>query len=92
MYLSQKPRSLASFAENFQFLSGLSSRSRKLVLRNVEEELAHDRAVAREVTFEAANVLKALVPDAFRDALLGQFPPGEELCAPPSRIKRSGEA
>ena len=49
------------------------------LLRNVEEELAHNRAVAREVTLEAADVLKALIPDVLCDALLGQFLSGEQL-------------
>jgi hypothetical protein len=36
----------------------------------MEEKLADDCAITRQITLEAANVLKTLVPDVFCDALL----------------------
>jgi hypothetical protein len=73
--LYPKPRSLASFAENFHPSSYQVVPGFCFLLRNVEEELPHNRAVAREVTLEAADVLKALIPDVLCDASLGSFCP-----------------
>ena len=39
----------------------------------MEEKLADNCAVARQVSLERANVLKALVPNIFADTFLGQL-------------------
>src|SRR5262245_34018927 len=46
-----------------------------LALRDVEEELPDQRAVARQVTLEVADVLEALLPDPLRQELRGQLLP-----------------
>ena len=62
-----------SLAENFQFFSGFSRRSRKtsflLSLGDVEEKLANDDAIARQVALDVTDVLVAILPDVLGDEL-----------------------
>ena len=44
-----------------------------LVLRHVEEEFQDQRAVAREMALEGADVLEALLPDILAGEPLGSF-------------------
>ena len=62
---AQSLRSATSPIENFQRLPGSSSRARKRLrcssLETLQEEFQDQRAVAREMAFEIADVLEALV-------------------------------
>ena len=49
------------------------------VLRDVQEELADDDALARQVTLVGVDVLVAFAPDAPGHELRGQLLPGEDV-------------
>jgi len=51
----------------------------RLLDKLIAKELPHDRAVAGEVAFKGADVLKAFRPDAFGHEWRGQFLSGEKL-------------
>src|SRR5215475_11117415 len=74
MYSFQKPRSRESFEENFQFFAGLSRRSRKRFFCSSADTCRKNfrmtTPIAREVAFDIADVLVALLPDALGHQLL----------------------
>jgi hypothetical protein len=77
-----RSRSLTSLSENFHRLSGCAAASGTAAaarLRDVEEDLADDGAVARQVALDGADVLEAVAPDVSASRRRRQLPLLEHL-------------
>src|SRR5438552_18826783 len=83
MYSFQCWRSLTSPAENFQFLSGSSSRSKKRLfcsaLETCRKNLQIGHPVARQIAFDGVDVFEALVPDALAQQAVGNLLARQQL-------------